>query len=365
MDKRYQIFVSSTFGDLQDERKAVLDLVQGIGHIPAGMEYFPAENAEAVELIKSIIDRSDYYLLIVAGKYGSVHASGVSYTELEYDYAYEKKLHVIPLIFKDLAQRTVAQSETDPDKAQKLAAFIAKIESRHHRKTWGSKDELLRVVTQALLHAMQVHPAVGWIRGDAQGTIAELQMRLNESLKYVELLRQQNAEINRQLEQFTEWESIADLCQGDDPIELEFDVTVMASDSQARSTFVRKLTTTWSDVFSAIAGEIFAGGRRQLIVDAISARYRPLIIEQANIVSRLVRSDTVDRVRNQLLALQVIQLVTETENTRHFGRMTREEWIVTPFGQKFLAPYVAALKNTEGIVSSQTRTSNDKPGANE
>lgn len=40
MDKKYQIFVSSTFVDLKEERQAVLTAVQESEDIPSGMEMF-------------------------------------------------------------------------------------------------------------------------------------------------------------------------------------------------------------------------------------------------------------------------------------------------------------------------------------
>jgi hypothetical protein len=42
MDKRYQIFISPTFVDLQDERQSVLRAILELDHMPAGMELFPA-----------------------------------------------------------------------------------------------------------------------------------------------------------------------------------------------------------------------------------------------------------------------------------------------------------------------------------
>lgn len=42
MDKRYQVFVSSTFTDLKEERKHVIQTLMEMDCIPAGMELFPA-----------------------------------------------------------------------------------------------------------------------------------------------------------------------------------------------------------------------------------------------------------------------------------------------------------------------------------
>lgn len=87
MNKRYQVFVSSTFADLQAERQAVTQALLSLDHFPAGMELFPASDEDAWTLIQSVIDDSDYYVIVIGGRYGSVDQEGVSYTEREFDYA--------------------------------------------------------------------------------------------------------------------------------------------------------------------------------------------------------------------------------------------------------------------------------------
>lgn len=39
---RLQVFVSSTFTDLREERQAAVEAILSAGHIPAGMELFAA-----------------------------------------------------------------------------------------------------------------------------------------------------------------------------------------------------------------------------------------------------------------------------------------------------------------------------------
>ena len=95
MDKRYQVFVSSTFADLQDERSNVIQTLMEMDCIPAGMELFPALDEEQFEFIKKVIDDSDYYLLIIGGRYGSLSDKGINYTEMEYDYAIGKGIKVV------------------------------------------------------------------------------------------------------------------------------------------------------------------------------------------------------------------------------------------------------------------------------
>jgi hypothetical protein len=95
MNKKYQVFISSTFKDLAEERQHAMRIVLDLGHIPSGMEIFPAADVEQFEYIKKVVDECDYYVLIIGARYGSVDANGVSFTEKEYDYAVEKRKTVL------------------------------------------------------------------------------------------------------------------------------------------------------------------------------------------------------------------------------------------------------------------------------
>ncbi|HTW67536.1 MAG TPA: DUF4062 domain-containing protein [Bryobacteraceae bacterium] len=98
MEKRYQV---STFEDLQDERREVMQALLSLDCIPTGMELFPAADDDSWELIKRFIAGCDYYVVIVGGRYGSVGPDGKSYTEMEYDYAVDAGLPVLAFLHKD------------------------------------------------------------------------------------------------------------------------------------------------------------------------------------------------------------------------------------------------------------------------
>src|SRR5580658_6293264 len=101
MEKRYQVFVSSTYVDLIEERKEVIQALLEMDCIPAGMELFPAADEDQWSLIKRVIDDCDYYLVIVGGRYGSIGPEGSSYTEMEYRYALDKGKPVIGFVHKN------------------------------------------------------------------------------------------------------------------------------------------------------------------------------------------------------------------------------------------------------------------------
>lgn len=128
MQKRYQVFVSSTFKDLEDERKEVTKALLELRCISAGMEMFPAANEEQwrliQRLIQRVIDDSDYYVVIVAGRYGSTDASGMSYTEKEYRYALKKGIPIYGFVHKNPGKIAGEKLETDP-KAKKETRFFS------------------------------------------------------------------------------------------------------------------------------------------------------------------------------------------------------------------------------------------------
>lgn len=95
---KYQVFVSSTHQDLKDERDQVIKATLEMGHIPVGMEMFSAADEEQWRVITRQIDQSDYYVVIVAHRYGSV-LEGVSFTEKEYDYAVQKGIPVYRIYY--------------------------------------------------------------------------------------------------------------------------------------------------------------------------------------------------------------------------------------------------------------------------
>ena len=111
MEKKYQIFISSTYVDLKDVREKVRDAILSIYHFPVGMELFGAADEEQWEIIQETIDSSDYYVLIIGQRYGSIISSGsdagISYTEKEFRYARQKGIPILAFIIKDNVDITI------------------------------------------------------------------------------------------------------------------------------------------------------------------------------------------------------------------------------------------------------------------
>jgi hypothetical protein len=100
--KRLQVFVSSTYTDLKEERQAAVSAILTAEHIPAGMELFTAGDESQMDVIKQWIDESDVYLLILGGRYGTIEPkSGKSYTQLEYEYAVDKGMPLFACVINE------------------------------------------------------------------------------------------------------------------------------------------------------------------------------------------------------------------------------------------------------------------------
>ncbi|MCK0170722.1 DUF4062 domain-containing protein [Aliiroseovarius sp. S1123] len=189
--KRYQIFISSTYEDLKEERAAVERVILQGGDIPIGMELFPATDDEQFEYIKSVIDDSDYYVLIIAGRYGTVDPYGVSYTEKEYNYAVDQGLPVLVMVHSSPEELPAKKCEQDTVLREKLDAFRRKVSAKRVRKNWETTDGLKLVVFEALNHAKATKPREGWVRG---GRIASAEL-----LREMQELRKENSHLKKSL----------------------------------------------------------------------------------------------------------------------------------------------------------------------
>lgn len=167
MEKRYQVFISSTFQDLQNARQEVSQALLRADCFPAGMELFPAADEEQFEFIKTIIAQSDYYILISAGRYGSIHPeTGLSYTEMEYDYAVEIGKPIIRLLHKDPFNELKGEFIEKTAKGRRaLEKFRSKLSHSHLVNFWSGAEELGLLATQSLLHMIKSKPSTGWVRG--------------------------------------------------------------------------------------------------------------------------------------------------------------------------------------------------------
>lgn len=267
MERRYQVFISSTYLDLKDERRAVQEAILELDCFPAGMELFPASNEDAWTLIKGVIETSDYYLLVVGGKYGSIdEETSLSYTEKEFDFAVSIDKPVMAFLHGDTGSIPASKTELDPDSREKLEAFRDKVQSTKHIKYWATADDLAGKVSRSFTQMRKQFPAVGWVRGDIETSADALKENI-ELRKQIDRLQSQLATAQEVTSAVAEG-----LSGGDDKVTIEARYSIKAyTDSEdwtkrsVELTGQLPLNVTWNEILGEI-GPLMIDEARQTTI---------------------------------------------------------------------------------------------------
>ncbi|MEA5533100.1 GUN4 domain-containing protein [Crocosphaera sp. XPORK-15E] len=168
--KRLQVFVSSTYLDLIEERQIAVQGILAAGHIPAGMELFTAGDRSQWEVIKQWIDQSDVYLLILGGRYGSIEpTTGKSYIHLEYEYALEKSIPVFSCVIRNADKRAMEkgdiQTYLERNNTDKYNEFKKLVTSKMVT-FWENHSDIERSIILTLKEFEKRDNIIGWVRGN-------------------------------------------------------------------------------------------------------------------------------------------------------------------------------------------------------
>ncbi len=334
MEKRYQVFVSSTYEDLRVERQEIMHALLELDCMPAGMELFPAANEDQWSLIKKVIDECDYYIVVSAGRYGSLGPNGQSYTEMEYRYATEAAKPVIAFLHKDpLKLQAGAVEQTDAGR-EKLSAFRELLQQKMC-KYWETPAELGSVVSRSLVRLTKTAPAVGWIRADDA----------TESLAAPEVLRLRKRieELESRLEEARSSAPAGSerLAQGDDEFSLDF--TFSSTDAEAVSwKWTRSVNVSWDEIFYDVGPLMINEAddyqlRRALNAtvehrSANSRRGDKRLKDHARLREFSISDHDFQTIKVQLRALG---LITKSQRPRSI-KDTHTYWTLTPYGDQVL-----------------------------
>jgi hypothetical protein len=199
VNKKYQVFVSSTYLDLIEERQSVIKALLNTGCIPSGMELFPATDTSQWEYIKKVIDECDYYILVIAGRYGSIEKeSGISYTEKEYRYARDAGKPTICFYLDDISVVNLTPEKTERELEQKLSLEKFKKFAREKLSVpFKNADQLAFNVVNSINNLKVSTPAIGWVRSDSiiSGDSAEEILKLKREVENLEKKLSQNVNL--------------------------------------------------------------------------------------------------------------------------------------------------------------------------
>lgn len=312
MDKKYQVFISSTYEDLQEERKAVMEALLQMNCFPVGMEYFNASDESQWDVIKQLINECDYYVLIVAGRYGSVEEStGMSYTQKEFDYAVSKGVPVISFLHKEPDTLPKSKTEQNKDSEAKLNAFKEDVQKRLC-KFWTTADNLASQVVLSLTNLIKSKPRIGWVKADQLAA---------ESSKQILRLREQIDALKATIHELEDKapEGIEDLQQGEDQVEILYVSSLYGKKSYKFS---------WNRIIAALAPHMI----NESSENALRLPLHDLVKQTDNNAYSIqtLSDESFQTIKVQLIALGIIK----PSSKKHSTTDTNTYWTLTPYGNK-------------------------------
>lgn len=342
MEKKYQVFVSSTFTDLEEERKEVITSLLNGQYIPAGMELFTASDDEQFKYIKKIIDNCDYYVLIIAGRYGTINKeTGMSYTEQEFEYAKEKGMPILAFLYTDISQLDSDKVDSD---SRNINSFRTKVlNNKKLCKYWSTSGELIGGVINSLNAEISQNPRIGWTRGN--------DFQYDELLEQINHLRLKNEtyekrihELEHQLEENSI--SIDNLASGDEKYEIEYVWRYNGYDYSEWQDL--SLSLTWNEIFSLIGPYLHT----ECSYDEFKKYANKAICTKIEYAQyRIVSSDCIQTIKYQFKVKGLIKCYFE--NTQNGKQI--EKIILSSEGRRYL-DQVKSVKS----VANNSNTINNK-----
>ncbi len=342
MDKRYQVFVSSTYEDLKVERQEIMQALLELDCIPAGMELFPAADYDQWTLIKKVIYDCDYYIVIVGGRYGSTDENGISYTQKEYEYAISIGKPVIGFLHKNPGKLSADMTENSDDGKKKLNDF-RKLVGTKMCKHWESPAELGSVVSRSLVQLIKNRPTVGWIRADQIGEqhateILQLRWQI-DALKIQLETERTNGPMNT-----------GNLAQGSDKVGIKYKYSArkpgVPGYGESPYSEEQSMTySTWNKVFYRLGPLMqiesnesnliheFREFIREIVIQKLLIKYKDISAIDANFQDFIT----------VILQFKSLGLITKSQ-IEH--KDSERYWFLTPFGENELSKLRAVKRMT-------------------
>jgi hypothetical protein len=306
--------------------------------IPAGMELFPAANEAAWKLIQRVIEESDYYCLIIGGRYGSTDRRGLSFTEREYDYASKVGLPIIAFLHGNPDDIPSGKVDRNEKTAAALKDFRVKVEKNHHCKYWIGPEDLGGKVSRALIQIFKLTPRVGWVRAD--------QVASAKTISDLEKYRRLSEELQQRIDSFEQRPSLTaeNLAAGDERVPFNFSYKIHAEDVTSEGTKAEKSTIeileqiplTWDEVFVVFGSCILAGDDDWRMDSAIEKKIAEIKRIDADFIKHGGHYiDISHTVMNAFVVQFVAAGLIQTSDTIYRGS-NKTVYRLTPRGKQYL-----------------------------
>lgn len=170
MEKKLKVFISSTYEDMQMERDIAFQALLKNGNIVGGMEFFTGDNIEKFEVIKTDINDSDIFILILGGRYGTIcKETNKSFIHMEYEYAKSIGIPTGVIIISDKLlmqkkQQAYSEGKTYYDEGSvKYDQFCENVSSKMVSYYSNDNDLSLNIIT-TISKMCNNYEIDGWIK---------------------------------------------------------------------------------------------------------------------------------------------------------------------------------------------------------
>lgn len=183
LDKRYQVFITTSGKEMQPERVVVSQTLIGMGYFSWGLEQrTPLSTAFA----RRQIEDCDYVFLLLGSQYGEQSVSGVSYLHLEYIYAVTKQKPIIVFMHENPESRQQELQESKQILKDKFSEFRHQLQKEVEQVvTYRTLRDLELAIRSNMPQMLERYPVAGWVRPQSiqslQDEIDHLKSKLTQA----------------------------------------------------------------------------------------------------------------------------------------------------------------------------------------
>ena len=244
VEKRYQVFISTTYPDMQSARQALMLPLLDLGMAPMSMDLHSAETNNLMPVVQRMIDDCDYFVILLGGRYGTLSPLGLSYTHREYIFAATKRKPIVTFIH-DQPFNLPAQAREDSREGQvRRDDFARLLENKTLAFRWRDERELSEQVAKVMPDVMRQHPAAGWVKSGSVEKSAGGE---------TERLRRRVAELEKEREEWLSGQRTParHLARGSDRVTLDYSCNVYEGGDCKVA--MASCELDWNRVFACVA----------------------------------------------------------------------------------------------------------------
>ncbi|CAM2860535.1 DUF4062 domain-containing protein [Acinetobacter celticus] len=324
LDKRYQVFISTSGSEMQPERIVLAQTLVGMGFFSWGLEQrTPLSTAFA----RRQIDDCDYVVILLGSAYGEQSVSGVGYMHLEYIYAVTKQKPIIVFMHEEPSARDGALHDDKPELREKFQEFRKLLQNEVDQVfTYRSMRDLEMAVRFNLPQMLERSPVLGWVRPQ---NIQVLQDEIDHLKSKLEQLETEAGK--REVDPFLSLPKVS----MHEPFSFEYRMHAYQDGNFKELKIQKKLT--WAQLLSILGTTFVHPTPEEFFSKRMNEYLNETGIQDARV--EMPRAHAVARAQINIRALHSIKMqMRQNEWIIQSGRDDRQRmlWQITPKAQKLM-----------------------------